>query len=68
MRTEDLYLIPDPERIAAARWAAIDLLYPVIERRHRRDRFTNPRWPVPVDGWLHTYDSSGGIHSERASA
>lgn len=53
MRTEDLYLIPDVDRIAAARMAAIDLLLPAIQRRSRRR-------------WTHSYTiPNGGIISER---
>ena len=54
MRTADLFTLPDVERIAAARWAAIKLLYPVIGDRRRRRV-----------GWHHRYTSAGSILSER---
>lgn len=67
MRTADhTYQLTEPERIAAARWAAIDLLFPRMTGR-RRHADHRSRW-VPVNGWVHTFDSSGAIHSERAPA
>lgn len=54
---DTIYLIPDAERIASARWAAIELLYPALVR-HTPAALSSQHWH-------HAYDSAGGIHSER---
>ena len=65
MNKETLYLVPDTDVIAAARWAAITLLLPKIEELSERRVAEEARQHGLAACWHHSYDSSGAIRSER---
>lgn len=59
------YLIPDADVIAAARWAAITLLFPKLEELSERSVAEQAREQGLAPIWHHTWNSSGAILSER---
>lgn len=66
MRTEDAtYRLLDTDRIAAARWAAIDLLFPAVERAAEVARRRGGRRKGHQVDWTHTYNSAGALISEN---